>query len=192
MKPVNTTALAIGLSLASLSAPTWAEPVDYAVDLSHSTVQFVIGHLGFSMTVGRFNNFEGSYTLDAENPSANSVSLTIDAASVDTNHGKRDDHLRSPDFLDVKQFPQITFQSSGYQGDAESGTLTGDMTLHGVTRPVSFEVEKVGEGDDPWGGYRSGFIARTTLMRSEFGVSYSIPNVPDEMEVSVFVEGIRQ
>lgn len=190
MKTLNRCLLA-GM-VAGFGATANAAPETYEVDLAHSTVQFVIGHLGFSKTVGRFNRFEGSYLIDAENPSSNSVQLVIDAASIDSNHEKRDDHLRSPDFLDVRQYPELKFESNGYEGTADAGTLSGDLTMHGQTHPVSFEVTKIGEGDDPWGGYRNGFVANATIMRSRWGINYSIPNVPDEMEINVFVEGIRQ
>ena len=90
--------------------------------------------------------------------------------------------------LDVKQFPTLTFKSTKFEGD----TLTGDLTIHGVTKPVSFEVKKIGEGKDPWGGYRAGFEAKTVIQRSDFGVTYFIPGVTDTTEIEVYVEGIRQ
>ena len=163
-----------------------------AVALSTGAMFSPYNHFSFSKTVGRFNNFEGSYQVDAENPAANTVELTIDAASIDTNHGKRDDHPRSPDFFDVKQYPEITFSSTGFEGTLDSGTLTGDLTMHGVTQPVTFSVEKIGEGEDPWGGYRNGFVATATVMRSDFGISYGLPNIPDDVVLNVFIEGIRQ
>ncbi|RDL43729.1 hypothetical protein DN730_13360 [Marinomonas piezotolerans] len=160
---------------------------DYNVDPAHSAVLFEVGHLGVSTTPGRFNEFEGSFSLDEGNKSGK-VEFTIQADSVDTNHEARDKHLRSPDFLDVKQFPTLTFKSTAFDGKS----LTGDLTLHGVTKSVTFDVEKVGEGKDPWGGYRAGFEASTTIKRSDFGVSYFIPGVTDETEIEVFIEGIRQ
>lgn len=187
--------LLVGASFSAaalLSASATAAPVSYKIDAAHTTAQFIIGHLGVSRTVGRFNELEGSYQIDADNPSANAVELTIQAASIDSNHKKRDDHLRSPDFLDVNQFPTLTFKSTGYEGADAKGLLTGDLTLHGVTKSVSFEVEKVGEGEDPWGGYRSGYVATTTINRSDFGVSYFIPGVTDATEITLFIEGIRQ
>lgn len=168
-------------------ASTSTFAADYQIDPAHSAVTFEVGHLGVSRTLGRFNEFEGSFTY-GEDGKSGSASLTIQAASVDTNHEARDKHLRSPDFLDVKQFPTLTFKSTSFDGKE----LKGDLTIHGVTKPVSFEVEKVGEGKDPWGGYRAGFEASTTIKRSDFGVSYFIPGVTDETELDIFVEGIRQ
>ncbi|MFD1384333.1 YceI family protein [Rhodanobacter aciditrophus] len=160
---------------------------DYNVDPAHSAVTFEVGHLGVSTTAGRFNEFEGNFTINDDKKSG-SASFTIKADSVDTNHAARDKHLRSPDFLDVKQFPTLTFTSTSFNGEE----LTGDLTLHGVTKSVTFDVEMIGEGNDPWGGYRAGFEASTTIKRSDFGVSYFIPGVTDETEIEIFVEGIRQ
>jgi len=193
MKTFKPLLLASALTMAGFaSLDVAATPATYKVDQAHTTAQFVIGHLGVSRTVGRFNELEGSYRLDSDNPANNRVEFTIQAASIDSNHPKRDDHLRSPDFLDVKQFPTLTFKSTAYKGSAEQGVLSGELTLHGVTKPVSFELEKVGEGKDPWDGYRSGFVAKTTIQRSEFGVSYFIPGVTDATDITLFVEGIRQ
>lgn len=160
---------------------------DYQVDPTHSAVTFEIGHLGISTTVGRFNDFEGAFSYD-ENGKSGDVEFTIQAASVDTNHDKRDEHIRGSDFLDVEKFPTLTFKSTSFDGEE----LTGDLTLHGVTKPVTFEVEKEGEGEDPWGGYRVGFEASTTIKRSDFGITSYIPGVTDETEIDVFIEGIRQ
>ncbi|ETI61497.1 YceI family protein [Marinomonas profundimaris] len=172
-------------ALALVSSMTMA--ADYKIDPAHSAVIFKIGHLGVSTTVGRFNEFEGTFSYP-EGSHSGSASLTVKADSVDTNHEARDKHLRSPDFLDVKQFPSLTFKSTKFDGS----TLTGDLTLHGVTKAVSFDVKKVGEGKDPWGGYRAGFEAKTTIQRSDFGVTYFIPGVTDTTEIEVNVEGIRQ
>jgi polyisoprenoid-binding protein YceI len=179
MKVISISALMLVSSL-SMAA-------DYKIDPAHSGIIFKVGHLGVSTTVGRFNEFEGDFTY-AEDGKSGNASLTIKADSIDTNHDARDKHLRSPDFLDVKQFPTLTFKSTNFEGN----TLTGDLTLHGVTKSVNFDVNKVGEGKDPWGGYRAGFEAKTVIQRSDFGVSYFIPGVTDKTEIEVYVEGIRQ
>ncbi|TDO96296.1 YceI family protein [Marinomonas balearica] len=163
-----------------------ANAAEYKIDPGHSFVTFEIGHLGVSKTAGRFNDIAGNFTYNDDN--SGSAELTIQAASVDTNHEARDKHLRSPDFLDVKQFPTITFKSTSFDGEE----LKGEITLHGVTKTVEFDVEKVGEGKDPWGGYRAGFEAKTTIKRSDFGVTYFIPGVTDETDLEVFIEGIRK
>jgi polyisoprenoid-binding protein YceI len=165
---------------------------EYDVDPAHTTVQFEVGHLGFSELVGRFNTFSGTFAMDDANPTAAKASFEVDAASVDSNHEARDKHLRSPDFLDVKQYPKLSFVSTAYEGTKDKGVLKGSLTLHGVTKDVAFDLVKIGEGKDPWGGYRSGFNAVTTIKRSDFGVNYMLPNIPDEMKIKLFVEGVRR
>ena len=131
-----------------ISALTLASSItmaaNYQIDPAHSGVVFKIGHLGVSTTVGRFKEFEGQFSYD-ENSKSGSASFSIKADSVDTNHEARDKHLRSPDFLDVKQFPSLTFKSTQFDGSV----LTGDLTLHGVTKTIRFDVNKIGEGKDP-------------------------------------------
>ncbi|TYL47194.1 YceI family protein [Marinomonas sp. IMCC 4694] len=179
MKIVTISAFALASSL-TLAA-------DYKIDPAHSAVAFKIGHLGVSTTLGRFNEFEGDFSYP-ENEKSGRASLIIKADSVDTNHDARDKHLRSPDFLDAKQFPTLTFKSTNFDGN----TLTGDLTLHGITNAVRFDVNKIGEGKDPWGGYRAGFEATTVIQRSDFGITYFIPGVSDNTMIEIYVEGIRQ
>lgn len=188
MKTLSLTLAAV--SVAALSATASAET--YQIDLAHSAVTFETGHLGVSRLPGRFNEFTGTYTWSNSNPSENAVEIEIQTASIDTNHTDRDKHLRSPDFFNAKQYPTITFTSTGYEGDENGGVLTGELTMHGVTQTVEWNVEKTGEGDDPWGGYRQGFVASTELMRTDFGIDYFVPSVPDETELTIFIEGIRQ
>ena len=120
-----------------------------------------------------------------------SISVEIDTASVDTGHAERDKHLRSGDFLDVKKFPTATFASTGYEGDADGGTMEGDFTLMGVTRPIAVAVRKVGAGDDPWGVYRAGFEGTVTNRRSGFGAGMSLGPASESMELSLFISGVR-
>jgi polyisoprenoid-binding protein YceI len=173
------TVLTAGLVSAAASA------ADYTIDLSHSSVNFTAGHLGFSKTVGRFNEFEGTFTDTA---GSETVALNITANSIDSNHADRDKHLRSPDFFDVKQYPYISFKSTEFTG----ATLTGELTMHGQTQSVVLDVTVIGEGEDPWGGYRKGYQATGTLNRSEWGITYFIPGVPDEIDIEIQIEGIRQ
>lgn len=186
---------ALPLSLAMISASVIsasALAADYQIDTAHSAVTFETGHLGVSRLPGRFNEFSGSYTWSDDNVSENAVSVEIQTASIDTNHTDRDEHLRSPDFFNARQYPTIKFTSTGYEGSADEGVLTGDLTMHGVTREVEMNIVKVGAGEDPWGGYRQGFVASTELMRSDFGIDYFIPNVPDATDLTIFIEGVRQ
>ena len=182
--------LVLGLALGSIAAVSHA--ADYDIDTAHSFVEFRIKHLGYSWLYGRFNRFSGHFSYDADNPQASAISVSIDPASVDTNHAERDKHLRGTDFLDVTKYPDATFESTKYTGDAKSGTLEGMLTLHGVTRPISIQLEKLGEGSDPWGGYRAGFIGTTTLTRRDFGISYNLGPASETMELELGIEGIRK
>lgn len=165
---------------------------EYKIDPAHTFVQFEISHLGFSTLVGRFNRMQGVFNWDRASPEGSSIEITIDTASVDTNWAERDKHLREEDFLHVEKYPTAIFKSTNYTGDADSGVLEGMLTLHGVTRPITLEVTAVGEGDDPWGGYRAGFDATTTLRRSDFGMEYDLGPKAETMEFKLHVEGIRQ
>ena len=182
--------LVLGLSLGSMG--TAAPAADYEIDAGHSFIEFRIKHLGYSWLYGRFNRFSGEFSHDPADPSANRISVSIDPASVDTNHAERDKHLRNPDFLDVEKYPDAGFESTGYTGDAESGTLEGMLTLHGVTKPISIDLRKIGEGKDPWGGYRAGFIGTVTLTRKDFEISYNLGPASETMELELSIEGIRK
>lgn len=183
---------AAAMSISCLLAAGSAWAADYKIDLSHAFVQFEISHLGYSTLAGRFNDFEGEFSWDKANPAASAISVTIKTASIDTNWAERDKHLRGADFLEVEKFPTATFKSTRYNGDASGGTLDGELTLHGVTKPVTLTVKAIGEGADPWGGYRAGFAASTTLKRADFGISYDLGPAAETMTFDLFVEGIRK
>ncbi|MCU1483957.1 MAG: polyisoprenoid-binding protein [Actinomycetia bacterium] len=148
------------------AAGTWA------IDVSHSSVNFKVKHLGVAKTRGRFTQFEGTVEV-AEDPTASTVAVSIDTASVDTHDSGRDEHLRSADFFDVANHPQLTFRSTGVSGKGDSWTLDGDLTIAGVTKPVSLDVEFEGVATDPWGGSRAGFAAKTTVNREDFGLTWN-------------------
>ena len=135
-----------------LAAPAVAD--DYVIDTEgqHAFIQFKIKHLGYSWLLGRFNDFEGKFSYDEANPGNASVEVTIDTASVDTNHAERDKHLRSDDFLNTGEYPEASFVSTRYVPDSDDeneGTLYGNFTLNGVTKEIAIEVEQVGAGEDP-------------------------------------------
>lgn len=159
----------------------------------HQFIMFKISHLGYSWLYGRFNEFDGQFTYDAENPEKSSVSVTIDTASVDSNHAERDKHLRSEDFLYVDEYPQASFKSKRIemQGDGEAD-IVGDLTLRGVTREVTLDAEMIGHGADPWGGYRMGFEAETELRLKDFGIPMDLGPASETVEMIISVEGIRQ
>lgn len=188
------TIAALALSTALLS-PSYAAEEKYTIDTegAHAFVQFRIQHLGYSWLYGRFNDFGGSFTYDEDDPSTSQVEVMIKTASIDSNHAERDKHLRGDDFLDVSNHPEATFKSSAYaETGAETATLTGDLTLHGVTKPVTIAVSKIGHGPDPWGGFRRGFEGTTTIKLADFGIKKDLGPASQDVELTLSVEGIRQ
>lgn len=177
------------------SAQASASVEQYAIDIqgAHAFVQFRIPHLGFSWLYGRFNEFDGSFTFDTEDPSNSTVNVEIQTASIDSNHQRRDDHLRNEDFLDVTSHPTASFTSTAFVplGD-DRFRLVGDLTLMGMTDSIEIEVEQIGAGEDPWGGYRRGFEGSTTLTLADWGINYNLGPSAKEVEMILSIEGIRQ
>lgn len=187
--------LAPVLLAAALVLPGQALADKYLIDTqgAHAFVLFRIQHLGYSWLSGRFNTFSGSFEYDEKNPGAASVKVEIDTASIDSNHAERDKHLRGKDFLDVSKYPKANFVSTAFKekGDG-TASLEGELTLHGVTRPVTIDVEHIGHGPDPWGGYRRGFEGTTRIALADFGINYNLGPKSREVELTLSVEGIRQ
>ncbi|MEM7247795.1 MAG: YceI family protein [Acidobacteriota bacterium] len=176
-----------------LSGSALAAPVHYDIDGGHSMAVFKIRHMGVANFYGRFNDVSGHYVVDQANPAASKVSVVIKADSVDTNSEKRDKHVKSPDFFDAIQFPTITFESSSAKaiggGDLE---LRGKLSLHGVTRDLIIPVRFIGEGNDPWGGYRSGYEGTFTIKRSDYGMNELQGPLGDEVTVIISLEGVKK
>jgi polyisoprenoid-binding protein YceI len=185
--------LVCALALVALAAPAALAAETFAIDPVHSAVLFKVNHLGVSNFYGRFQDVTGTYVLDADNPAASSLDVTIKAESVDTHNEKRDQHLKSPDFFNVKQFPVLTMKSKSVKktGD-KTFRVTADLTVHGVTKEVTFDATQVGAGKDPWGGYRSGFEGSLTLKRSEYDVKFMPGGVGEDVTILISVEGVRQ
>lgn len=166
---------------------------DYKIDDAHSFIQFRIQHLGFSWLYGRFNTLEGSYSYDENKPADAKVKVDVDVGSIDTNYAERDKHLRTKEFFYVEKYPKATFVSTGYKPTGkDQGILSGNLTLRGVTKPITIEVTQVGAGKDPWGGYRRGFSGTTTLTLADFGIPYDLGPASRTAELMLTVEGIRQ
>jgi polyisoprenoid-binding protein YceI len=168
---------------------------DYLIDTkdAHAFIQFRISHLGYSFVLGRFNNFSGSFSYDPDDPAASEVKVVVQTASIDTNHAERDKHLRSDKFLDVDRYPQARFTSTSYTEQPDGNALLrGNLTLHGITRPILIRVRQIGAGMDPWGGYRRGFEGHTTLRLKDFGIDYDLGPTATEVKLDLVVEGIRQ
>jgi polyisoprenoid-binding protein YceI len=146
---------------------------DYAIDTSHSRLGFVARHAMVTKVRGHFTDFTATAHIDAENPAASSVELNIDVASVSTGSPDRDGHLRSPDFFDVENFPAMTFRSTEVTRDDDEWTITGDLTIKDVTRPVTIEFEETGSALDPFGNTRVGFEGDVTVNRKDWGLNWN-------------------
>lgn len=170
---------------------------EYAVDPSHTSVIFGVSHLGYSFTYGRFDKVSGAFTLDPAKPDAASFTLTIDAGSINTNDAKRDEHLRNADFFNTGEFPLISFKSEKVAVKEVDGAqvyeVTGQLTMHGVTKPITLNLQKLGEGAGPTGqDYRTGFNCQTKLSRSEWGMTKMVGPIGDEVAVTISFEGVRK
>ena len=195
---MNTRTLCAAAALGSLSlilggsSPVRAaEP--YKVDPVHSMVVFRVKHFGVGYIHGRFNEAAGDFTWDDANPAGISFDVRVKAESIDTNNPKREQHLKGPDFFNAREYPDIAFKSTQVrQLDANNYEVTGNLTLHGVTRPLAVKLEHVGAGKDPFGMVRNGFETTFVIHRSEFGMKAMPEGVGDDIRVTVAIEGIRQ
>lgn len=167
----------------------------YQIDTqgAHAFVQFKISHLGFSWLYGRFNQFEGTFNWDKDKAAASSINMRVNTKSLDSNHAERDKHLRDKDFLNVSKHPEASFESTKIVPNGkDKATVTGNLTLLGVTKSITLDAVFIGEGKDPWGGYRAGFEARTTFKPSDFGMSGKSNIEKSNLELIISVEGIRK
>ncbi|MEP7064893.1 MAG: YceI family protein [Gemmatimonadota bacterium] len=170
----------------------------WKIDPSHSSVEFAVKHLMISTVKGHLSDVEGEIVIADGEPSQSSVTATLKAASIDTRTGQRDDHLRSADFLDVANHTDITFKSTRITGDQSGFTVTGNLTIRGVTREVTLDVTNEGAGKDPWGGDRIAFSATTKLDRREFGLTYNQAIeaggvlVGNDVKISIDVQAVKQ
>ncbi|MEC6823668.1 YceI family protein [Photobacterium sp. NCIMB 13483] len=194
MKKCLLTSLISVTLLAAACVSSVALADDYKIDTSgsHASIQFRIQHLGYSWLVGRFNTFDGQFSYDENQPEASKVTVNIETASVDSNHAERDKHLRSKDFLNVDKFPQANFVSRSFK-DLGNGkaTMIGDLTLNGVTKPVTIDVKNIGAGNDPWGGYRRGFVGTTMIALKDYNIETDLGPASTIVELELNVEGIR-
>jgi polyisoprenoid-binding protein YceI len=149
---------------------------DYTLDVSHTRIGFVARHAMVTKVRGAFNEFEGTAHLDGDNPADSTAKVTIKAASIDTRNGQRDDHLRSNDFLSMEQYPEITFVSTAVRQTGDTSfDVTGDLTIKGVTNPVTVPFTYEGSATDPFGNLRVGFEGAVTINRKDYGVTWNAP-----------------
>lgn len=192
---MNKLLLNTAVSAALVLSASAVNAAEYVIDTkgAHAFVNFKIKHLGYSWLHGRFNTFDGEFNYDAEKPNASHIMVNIDTTSLDSNHAERDKHLRGKDFLNVDKYPTATFKSTNITfNNDDSGKVTGDFTLHGVTKSITFEIDKIGEGQDPWGGYRVGFEGETSLKLSDYGINYNLGPASTHVDIGLFIEGIRK
>jgi polyisoprenoid-binding protein YceI len=182
------------MSAAQIQIPGYVTGT-WDIDPLHTEVGFSVRHLMVSKVRGRFTRFEGSF-VTAPDPPQSSATATIDMTSIDTNNPTRDDDLRSKNFFEVEQYPQMSYRSTGVRVDGERFILDGELTAHGVTRPVSLQVEVNGFGADPYGNTRCGFTAIGSLSRSDFGMTFNVAlegggvMVGDRIDITIEVEAV--
>ena len=184
-------ALAIGSALLSAGS---AMAADYVIDKEgqHAFVDFKISHLGYSYITGTFKDLDGKFSFDAAKPEDAKVEVNVRTASVFSNHAERDKHVNSADFIDVAKFADAKFVSTAVKSTGEkTADVTGDLTFHGVTKPVTFKATFNGEGKDPWGGERAGFNAKTTIDLNDFGVKGPGPT-SQTVDLDISLEGVKQ
>lgn len=181
---------ASALALSLLAAPAIAEPVAYDFDKSHANLSFTYNHLGYSTTDGRFGDWDGTLLIDKDTPANSSIEFTINIDSLDTFWADRDTHLKSPDFFDAAKFPQATFKSTTVEQTGENQLdVTGDLTLRGITKPVTLTVDVLALGDHPMAKKpAAGFAVSTVIKRSDFGMDKFVPYVGDEVTVTFHAE----
>jgi polyisoprenoid-binding protein YceI len=168
----------------------------FTIDPIHTNVGFSVRHLMISKVRGHFKSVAGSIAIPAGSEVPEAVDVTIDGSSIDTREPQRDDHLRSPDFLDVATYPTLRFHSTSISGSPDAFEIHGDLTIHGTTRPVVLHATFEGRATDPWGNLRAGYEANTTISRKDFGLAYNQALetggvvVGDEVRIELNVEAI--
>lgn len=189
------TKLALTSALLAASLIPTANAADYTIDTkgAHASINFKIQHLGYSWLTGRFDKFGGTFSYDASNVSASKIEVNIDTSSINSNHAERDKHLRSDDFLDVSAFSNAKFVSKSVtdKGDGKLA-IAGTLTLHGVSKDITIDAKTVGEGKDPWGGYRIGFSGTTTIALTDFAIKMNLGPASNNVQLDLFIEGIKQ
>jgi polyisoprenoid-binding protein YceI len=150
-----------------MAAQTWQ------IDHAHSDIFFTVRHMVITKVRGRFTKWDGTLAIDEQTPANSRVEVSIDAASITTNEEKRDGHLRSADFLDAEKFPKLTFKSTKVEGSGERLKVTGDLTIRGVTKSVTLDVEQLGQAKDPWGNQKIAFNGKVSINREDFGAKWN-------------------
>ncbi len=188
------TAIFLFMNIAAINS-TFAATDTYKIDTkgAHASIKFKIKHLGYSWLYGRFDTFDGTLMLDEKAPENSTIEVTINTSSINSNHAERDKHLKGSDFLDVKKYPNATFKSTSVSKSGDNtGTIKGELTLHGVTKTIEIPVTHIGGGSDPWGGYRQGFSGSTTLTLKDYGIDFNLGPASTQVELILDIEAIKQ
>ncbi|CAM2897275.1 YceI family protein [Vibrio rarus] len=182
----------LGLAVA-IAIPFQVSAADYVIDTkgAHASINFKVSHLGYSFIKGRFNRFDGEFSYDPANVSASKVMVKVDTTSLDSNHAERDKHIRSSDFIDASKYKQATFTSTKVtdKGDGKLEVM-GELTLHGQTKPVIIAADFIGQGKDPWGGERVGFMGTTRLQLADFNIP--IMGASSYVDMELHIEGKKK
>jgi len=186
------------LSLTCALFPGIALANNYTIDKGHTTIGFAVRHMVVSNVRGQFNDFEGSFVFNPKDIDLTTASVKISAASIDTNEAKRDEHLRSPDFLNIQKYPDITFELKSFMKHGDAVMAKGDITIRGVTKTIDLKGEFLGAVKDPWGNERVGFSATGEIDRREFGLTWNKVLesgglvVDNKIKLHIDVEGVRK
>ena len=190
MKPgkliLNIIICSFGLGLSSYGADT------YKIDGIHSSLIFSAKHFGVTDFYGRFNEITGTVTFDAADPSKSSVDITVPVESIDTHNDKRNGHLKSPDFFNAKQFPTMTFKSTKIEGTGDNYKVSGDLTIHGVTKPITIDFKRGIDGKGGQGETRGGGETRFTIKRSDYDMKFMTNAVGDDVHIILSLEGVKE
>ena len=189
----------IGIIFGTVFLAVTAQAADFKIDPDHSTVGFRIKHLAISTVPGRFTGFGGSFSFDPSNVEASKAEVKIGVKSINTEQAKRDNHLRSPDFFDIEKYPEMNFKTTKIEADSkDTFTAVGDLTIHGVTKPVSLAVKFGGSAKDPMGHDRVAFSATTRINRKDFGLTWNRALetggllVGEDVDIAIEIEAIKQ
>ena len=192
MKNARTAVIAAALALLVSTGSAGAADT-YQIDPVHSFASFSIGHLGIGLVRGFFSDIAGTIVFDEKDAAKDVIEVTIKTASVNTHVDKRDEDLRSANFFEVQKYPTMTFKSTKITKKGAAYAVTGDFTLHGVTKTITVTAKHLGAGKDPWGGFRSGFAADLTIKRSDYGMKYDAPPaIADNVDISVAFEAVKK
>ena len=193
-KKIKQSSTALLAAMVLVCSPAFAEQEAYRIDDTHSFANWSLRHVA-SKTSGTFSDIRGNILLDKDNLANSSIDVKINMLSVNSSHAKRDKHIKEADYLDTDKFAEMTFVSKKIVAtSAIEGVMTGILTMHGVSKEMTFPFKVLGFGEDPWGGYRTGFEAHTSLKASDFGFGWgSKPNAPvgDDIEITLLIEGVK-